>query len=178
MHTTIVDEYLVSEPALFWREVFFSQPVQEQLYRELGCLSARVERQTGSLDQGIDREFVFEQPMNAPGPLKKVFGDRQTIVERGTFDAARGEYHFQVIPEGALAKKVKMGGTVRVEPKGQGKIARIIELSCSVDLFGVGGLAEKYLTRSTTEIYAKRTVLEHEVVQKKGLSIPPPPPAP
>jgi hypothetical protein len=138
--------------------------VQEHIYRELGYTEARVESQEGSLETGLTRRFVFVQPLDAPGPLKRVFGGAQTLTEQGTFDPARGEYRFTMTLDGALGKRFLVRGVTRVIERGPGTIERICELDMECGIPGVGGLAERFMAKSNEAIYEKRTLLERKVL--------------
>jgi hypothetical protein len=168
MRSTIRHELPAPDADTFWREVFFSQPVQEQIYRDLGYVGARVEAQEGSLETGLTRRFVFVQPFEGPGMLKKVFGDGQTLTEQGTFDAEKGEYRFTMTPSGALGNRIKIRGVTRVEQRGDGKVERICELECECGIPGVGGMAERFIAKSNEAIYDRRAELERKVLA--GLS--------
>jgi hypothetical protein len=164
MRSTIRHELPAPDAGTFWREVFFSRPVQEQIYRDLGYRDARVEEQEGSLETGLTRRFVFVQAVEAPGMLKKVLGASQTLTEEGAFDPHKGEYRFTMTPQGALAKTFKIRGVTRVEERGHGKVERICELEMECGIPGVGGLAERFIAKSNEAIYEKRTELERQVL--------------
>lgn len=173
MRSTIRHELPARDADTFWREVFFSRPVQEQIYRELGCSEARVEEQTGSLEAGLTRRFVFVQPLDAPGPLKRMFGMSQTLTEEGAYDPARGEYRFTMTPHGALGRSFRVKGVTRVVERGPGRIERICELEMECTIPGLGGLAERFMAKSNEAIYERRADLERRVLS----TLPPPPSA-
>jgi hypothetical protein len=164
MRSTIRHELPAPDAGTFWREVFFSQPVQEQIYRDLGYRDAHVESQEGTLQTGLTRRFTFVQPLEAPGMLKRLFGTSQTLTEQGTFDAEKGEYHFTMTPEGALGKSFKIRGVTRVEERGNGRVERICELECECGIPGVGGLPERFIAKSNEAIYERRAELERQVL--------------
>ncbi len=166
MRCTIRDELDVDTPEQFWRDVFFSEAVQEQIYCELGYSEAKVVSQTGSLETGLTRLFVFVQPLATPGPLKKLFGAQQALTEHGVFDAARREYRFEMLLDGALRDRVRVRGTTRVEQTRPGKITRVCELECLCAIPVIGGLAERFITKSNEEIYARRTQIERPILSE------------
>ncbi len=170
MRCTIRDELDAESPERFWRDVFFSEPVQEQIYRELGYRDARVLLQTGTLETGLTRRFVFVQALAAPGPLKKLLGAQQTLTEHGVFDAARQEYRFETVPEGALRERIRVCGVTRVEQTKLGKITRICEFDYTCSIPGIGGLTERFIAKANEEIYARRTLIERRLLNE-------PPPA-
>lgn len=172
MRSTIRHELPAPDAQTFWEKVFFAPEVQEQIYRELGYVDAKVVSQEGSLATGLTRRFVFAQPIDAPGPLKRVFGSTQTLTEQGAFDPERGEYRFTMTPEGAFGKSIKVRGVTRVVERGDGTIERICELDLECSIPGLGGLAERFMAKSNEAIYEKRAEIERRV-----LSTLPPPPA-
>jgi hypothetical protein len=165
MRSTIRHALPAPDARTFWRDVFFSRQVQENIYRELGYRDARVESQEGSLDTGLTRRFVFVQPIEAPGPLKKVFGAAQTLTEVGSFDPASGEYRFTMTLDGALGKRFLVRGVTRVEERGDGTIERVCELDMECAILGVGGLAERFMAKSNEAIYERRAELERKVLE-------------
>jgi hypothetical protein len=171
MRSTIRHELPAPNAETFWREVFFSPEIQEQIYKELGYLNARVESQEGSLATGLKRRFVFVQPVDAPGPLKKVFGMQQTLTEQGEFDPVRGEYRFTMTLDGTLGKSFLVRGVTRVNERGDGTIERVCEIDFECSIFGVGGLAERFMRSSNEAIYERRAQLERKVLS----TLPPPP---
>jgi hypothetical protein len=164
MRSTIRHELSAPDAATFWREVFFAPGVQEQIYKDLGYLNARIESQEGSIETGLTRKFTFEQPLEAPGMLKKVLGGSQTLTEQGEFDPSANEYRFTMTPHGTLGKNFKVRGVTRVLERGAGKIERICELELDCGIPGVGGLAERFMAKSNEAIYEKRTELERRVL--------------
>jgi hypothetical protein len=171
MRSTIRHELPAPDADTFWREVFFSPDVQVQIYKELGYVEARVEAQEGSVETGLKRRFVFVQPVDAPGPLKKVFGMQQTLTEQGEFDPEKGEYRFTMTLDGALGKSFKVRGVTRVVERGDGNIERVCEIDFECSIFGVGGLAERFMQKSNEAIYERRAELERKVLS----TLPPPP---
>lgn len=169
MRSQIRDTFAIAEPDTFWDRIIFNTAVQEQIYLELGCLTASVRRQTGDLRSGVERAFFFEQPIAAPGPLKKVFGDRQALTEVGRFDPSTRRFRFETRPEGALGTKITVRGELWVEPAPDGQVVRCCDLDASVNLFGVGGLAERFVKKSNEDIYAQRTAIVRRIIQEHGL---------
>jgi len=166
MRCTIRDELDAESPERFWRDVFFSERVQEQIYRELGYREARILSQSGDLETGLRRSFVFVQSLSTPGPLKKLFGAQQTLTEHGVFDAARQEYRFETVPEGALGERISVRGVTRVEQTRPGKITRICELDCTCSIPALGGLTERFIAKANEEIYARRTQIERRILSE------------
>ena len=169
MRCLIRDRFPIADPKTFWSRVFFEPKIQERIYTDgLGCTSAEVVEQTGDLDSGIARRFVFAQPVEAPAPVKKIFGADQVLRERGRFDPTDGRYRF-TMTTAVMADRLSIRGTTWVEAVG-GEIERCCELDCEMRMMGVGGLVERYIVRSNTENYALRTRYVRGLIGELGLS--------
>lgn len=166
MRSTIKDELEAKSPREFWQEVFVRAADHERIYRELGYSEAKVLEQVGDLDTGFRRRFMFVQPLAAPGPLKRLLGGEQTLLEEGVFDAAKGEYRFELTPAGALRERIRVRGVTRVEQAGPGKVLRVCELDCSCTIPALGSLTERFMAKSNEEIYARRTQLERKLLHE------------
>jgi len=166
MRSTIRDELDADSPREFWQEVFLRAEAQERIYRELGYSEAKVLEQVGDLDTGLTRRFMFVQPLAAPGPLKRLLGGEQTLLEEGVFDAERGEYRFQMSPTGPLSERIQVRGVTRVRRSGPGKVVRVCELECSCSIPALGGLTERFMTKANEEIYARRTEIERKLLHE------------
>lgn len=171
MRCTIRDELDAQSPSQFWRDVFFSEAVQESIYKELGYRDAKVVAQSGTLETGLTRHFVFVQPLATPGPLKKLLGAEQTLTERGVFDVARQEYRFELELDGALRERVRVQGITRVEQTRPGTITRVCELTCTCAIPAIGGMAERFIAKSNEEIYARRTRIERRILSESKASL-------
>jgi hypothetical protein len=155
MQSTVRDRFGIGKDA-FWRDVFFHRPFLERLYREaLGCSSFEILSETGDLASGLSRRLRFSQKVDAPAPVRKLFGESTTMEEEGRFDPASGKWSYQVIP-GKMPDKVSIRGTTWLEPEGAEEVTRVSELSFSVSIFAVGGLVEKYIAKQTEESMEKQ----------------------
>jgi hypothetical protein len=56
-----------------------------------------------------------------------------------------------------------------VEPRGDKRIERICEVDISVNIFGVGGIVEKFVESETRDSYEKATVFTNDWIKKHGL---------
>ena len=127
-------------PEQYW-EAFFDPAVNERMYTEaVGATSVSIDEQSGDLDSTLTRSLSWTQPIDAPGPVKKLFGDETTSVETGTY--ADGTWTFTIDPN-APGVKINMAGTTTVEAAGDGCV-RIFDLELKVKILGVGKLVEKF----------------------------------
>jgi hypothetical protein len=155
MRTTVRDRFELGEEA-FWRDVFFDHVFLERLYREaMGARTFEIVDEKGDLASGLTRHLRFSQKVDAPAPVRKLFGETTTMEEEGRFDATSRRWTFHIRP-GTMPDKVKIQGTTWLEPDGSG-VVRISELDFSVSIFGVGGLVERYMAKETQDSMAKQT---------------------
>lgn len=88
-----------------------------------------------------------------PGALKAVLGN--TIGYREVDVVPKSgpmEYKWTVTTD-AIPDKISIGGTFRVEPLGPTRCKRIISGDVTVKIFGLGGLAEKFIISQLEENY-------------------------
>jgi hypothetical protein len=168
MKSVIRDSFPISADT-FWRDVFFAHDFQERLYKEaLGCAKVEVIEDSGDAAGPRSRRVAFHQPIDAPGPIRKLFGDTTRMEERGTFDPKTKRWRFEVIPE-RMADKIRITGETWVEATADGKIERVCELDLSVSIFGIGSMVEKFMATTTAESYAKQTRFMRAFIQEKSL---------
>ena len=123
----------------FWERIFRSEDFNHYLYEGLGF---EYELQEWNATTGYRRARVWPGHQ-MPRPLAKVFGERFSYIEEGTFDPVTECYHFRVIPS-AMAERIRVNGTVVVEAVSERR------------------LIEAYLVSSTREQYAKNAALVNE----------------
>ena len=63
-----------------------------------------------------------------------------------------------------------IGGTFWVEPRGDKKIERICECEVQVKIFGVGGVVESFIEKTTRESYEKTAAFTNRWLAEKGYS--------
>ncbi len=153
MKVTISHEFQ-TDPDTFWSDVFFNPTFNEALYREgLGFPEYRVleQRDDGST---LVRRVQVTPKQEAPAAVQKLLGGRFSYVEEGTFDRAKKVYRFRVVPA-SLADKIRAEGELRAEPAGPGRMRRVLEMTVEVKVFGIGGMAEGFVSKSMQESYAQ-----------------------
>jgi Protein of unknown function (DUF2505) len=147
----------------FWRDVFFSHAFQERMYREaLGAASVEFLGESGDAKSGIARRLRFSQPVDAPAPVRKLFGETTSMEEDGRFDPATQRWRFRMIPD-KMADKIDISGETWLEAK-DGGVERVTELSVGVKIFAVGGLVEQYIASSTAASNAKQAAFTRKYI--------------
>ena len=107
-------------------------------------------------DESGKRRLRVVPTMNAPKAVQKVLGDSFGYVEEGSFDKAKSEWRWKMVPN-TLSGKLMTGGVVRIEAAGEGKCKRTDEVTIEAKIFGVGGLIEKTAESETRSFWDKST---------------------
>lgn len=155
---------LPCSPDRFW-QAFFDPAVVDRMYREaLGSTLVEIREQNGDLERGLTRVLYDEQPVDAPGPVKKLIGSSTGNLERGTWGPTAGVWTFQLEPS-KLADKITIHGTIQSEPTDGGGV-RVFDLEATVKIFGVGKLLESFIQSQTRQAQdATAAWLSHELAE-------------
>lgn len=130
----------------YWK-LFFSQPFLDAYWAELGWTDGQVD-QSGKPPKATTRSSSWVAPVDAPGPVKKIFGSTQKVSDSGTYDPAGGTFTYAVTP-GTMPDKVKISGVVTVTDNGDGTCSRANDVEVSVKIFGIGRLVEGTIEKET-----------------------------
>jgi hypothetical protein len=153
----------------YWGSLFFSPEYNERLYREgLGFKGFELVELTG--EPGGDRHRVLktEPAADAPAVVRKLIGDSLTYTEVGDWDAKTRLWTY-AISTNKLADKLRIGGRLYAEARGENKCERIAEIEIEVKIFGVGGAVEKFIEKTTRDSYVKATAFTNAFIEEKGL---------
>ncbi len=139
--------------ATFWA-LYFDPAFTTRLHLEaLGSLRAEVVDQSGDLATGLRRTLRYAQRPDAPGPVKKLFGDEIVSTEVSTYDPATGTSSFTLTP-GTMADKTDIRGTIHVDDLG-GTCEERFELEAKVRIFGAGPVVERFIERQARDVQDK-----------------------
>jgi len=152
-----IRQLLDCSEAEFWERIFGSEEFNQYLYDGLGF---EYELQEWNQETGYRRAKV-SPALQMPKAVAKVLGDRFSYVEEGAFDAAAERYDFRVTPS-ALAERIRVKGTVIVEPVSANQCERRVTLEVSASVLGLSRLIEAYFAATTREQYAKNAALVNE----------------
>mgnify|MGYP002652667698 CR=1 FL=1 len=122
-----------------------------------GAVAVDIVERNGEFPQAFSRTIRMEHPVDAPGPVRKLLGETQTITDAGVYDPDARTWSYSVTPA-TLASKISIAGVIRAADNGDGTVDKVNELDVSVKIFGVGALVEKSIeaqTRKSEEAYAK-----------------------
>ena len=131
-------------PARMW-ELFFDDAFNVEMYEQgMGFPSCKIaeKRDDGRI---LHRRMVCIPKVDMPTALAKVVGDRTGYEEIGDWVRSAGEWRWHLVLA-AFGEKVKITGTMRLEPLGEGKCKRITPFSVEANVFAIGKLVEKAST--------------------------------
>lgn len=171
MRTVIRDTFPVTAK-VYWDQVFFDRDFQLRMYREaLGCPHVEILAATGegAWDGPRTRRLVFQQPLQAPAAVQKLFGAAMRMEERGQFDPASQRWTFQMITE-QMPERIQIRGQTWLAPVGESAVERVCELDFAVSIFGVGAVVERFMVAASAENYAKQTRFVRGYLREKGLA--------
>ena len=152
-------------PAAFW-ELYFDPEFVVRLHLEgLGSTSAEVVSQKGDLESGLVRTLRYGQRPNAPGPVRKIFGEEIITTEVSTFNPSTSMTMFSLTP-GTMADKTHLAGSIAMVER-DGATMEDFTLEARVKIFGAGPIVERFIEHQAREIQEKsvafmRAVLEPE----------------
>jgi hypothetical protein len=140
-------------PEAFWA-LYFDPGFALRLHLEgLGSTSAEVLSQEGDLDRGLTRTLRYGQRPNAPGPVRKIFGEEIISTEISTFTPATSTTVFTLTP-GTMADKTHLNGSIAL--RGDGDTAtEEFALEARVKIFGAGPIVERFIEHQAREIQEK-----------------------
>jgi len=137
---------------VFWK-MFFDRALSEQLFQDLGFPKWKVldEKET---DAEIHRQVEGVPKMEVPAAIAKTLGPGFGYLETGVYDKSTRVYRFKMRMN-ALTDKLRLEGSVRVEPAGEGKCRRLVEITAEAKIFGIGGMVENMLEKSFRDGWAE-----------------------
>ncbi len=87
------------------------------------------------------RKVRIQPNVNAPGPVKKLLGDRFEYVEDGRLDRKSQKWTWTTTPSAAKGK-LRSEGTLTLEAIGEDRCRRMAEIMVEAKVFGIGSLIE------------------------------------
>jgi Protein of unknown function (DUF2505) len=140
-------------PETFWA-LYFDPAFVVRLHLEgLGSLSAEVIAHDGDLNSGLTRTLRYSQRPNAPGPVRKIFGEEIVTTEVSTFTPANSTATFTLTP-GTMADKTHLAGSIALTADGD-QTTEQFDLEARVKIFGVGPIVERFIEHQAREIQQK-----------------------
>ena len=129
----------------FWK-LFFDKEFNVALFKALEFPEWKLidDKET---DTEIIRTVKATPKMEAPAAVVKLLGSSFGYDEEGRFNKATKTHKF-VIKTNVMTEKLKNEGTVKCEPRGEGKSLRVVEIIAEAKVFGLGGVIESSFEKS------------------------------
>jgi hypothetical protein len=144
---------LTCSPAAFW-ELYYDPEFVVRLHLEaLGSTSVEVISQEGDLATGLVRTLRYGQKPNAPGPVRKIFGEEIISTEVSTYDPSTSTTTFTVTP-GTMADKTQISGSIALVEK-DGVTTESFTLEARVKIFGAGPVVERFVEHQARDTQEK-----------------------
>ncbi len=130
----------------FWK-IFFDDEFNQTLFlKELQFPKWKL-LEHKETDDTIVRQVEGVPKMDAPGPVAKALGSSFGYLEEGIFDKKNRTFRFKMKTT-TMTEKLRNEGTVRVEPLGDKRCRRVVEIVAEAKVFGIGGVIESSLEKS------------------------------
>lgn len=129
----------------FWR-LFFEKDFNEKLFKALEFPEWKL-IDTKETDKEIVRNVKATPKMDAPAAVVKLLGSSFGYDEEGRFDKATKTHKFIIKPN-VMTEKLRNEGTVKCEPRGDGKSTRVVEIIAEAKVFGLSGMIESSFEKS------------------------------
>jgi len=153
----------------FSGKIFFDPAYNEALFLgHLGFSGYKLLALDKLPDGTITRRVECTPKVEIPAAVKKVIGDNAGYVETGRFDPKTQRFSVDVQTKVA-ADRIKNHATMWVEPRGDKKVERVVELDTTVKVFGVGGMIEKLIEQQTRASYEAAAAFTNRWIADKGL---------
>lgn len=129
----------------YW-QMFLDSSLCARMY--LGPLGYTIYAPVRELENGtqISRVVILERPSPLPANGAKLLGAPLRYIEQGIYDGLAGFYSFRLIPA-TSPDAMQLYGVVLLEPSGQGRICRVLELTIESTSLEVDGLLEASLAQ-------------------------------
>jgi hypothetical protein len=152
----------------FWNQLFFDDAFNRALY--VDALRFPEWKVLENNDRGTEvvRRVRVMPKQEAPAAVQKLLGSSFSYTEEGTFDKNAKRYRFRVVPA-TMADKVRTEGEMRVESLGPKKCRRSVDVNIDVKIFGVGGMIEGFVAKSTQDSYEQAAAFTRKWIAEKGL---------
>jgi hypothetical protein len=150
MTTFKISHEINCNEAKFW-ELFFDKEFNQKLYK-VGLEFPEYENvEQTETDSEIKRTARGRPKLkNIPGPVAKLLGDKFGYTEHGSMKKSEKVWRWKLTPT-TLAEKIKQEGSLKIEPIGDDKVRRVVEMLIEAKVFGLGGILESTAEKSLRE---------------------------
>ncbi len=165
-------EAFAVDAGTYWQKMCLNLDYQERLYREaLGCSRMEVLELEGNYENGQTRRLRFTKPLDAPGPIRKLFGETVTLEEISTFDPKLGQWTFRMLPP-VLGDKLDLRGVVSLVSTARG-VEHVATHTVTCSVFGIGSLLEHFVASQATAGSADKAAFTRRYIAEKRLALTP-----
>jgi hypothetical protein len=152
----------------FWSKLFFDPAYNETLFNQHMKFTAyRVLELKHNPDGSVHRRVECTPPIELPAAAKKIFGDSTGYVEDGRFDPSSKRFNVEVQPKVA-ADKVQTRVVMWVEPRGDKRVERFVDVDNTVKIFGLGKILEAFLEKEMRKSYDSAAEFTNKWIADKG----------
>lgn len=164
MATITLKHEINCDAETFWK-LFVDDEFNDRLYRDVLQFPEFKVVEQRETETEIIRNTQGRPKMNVPAPVAKLLGSSFGYLDEGRLDKKTGTWRFKITPT-ILAGKLRNEGTVRIEPAGEGKVRRLVEIIIEAKVFGVGGMLESATEKETRDGWEKSAKFMNEWIAK------------
>lgn len=150
----------------FWELFFDPAFVREMIVDGLGFASCDVGPivDTESLRS---RDTRVIPKIDVPAAVAKLLGPKLGYTEKGRLDTRTHAWKYEIVLS-VLSERIKMGGTMTVEPAGEALCKRHSDLWVDVRILGLGGLVERAAESNMRSGWNRSAVWMNEFLARPG----------
>lgn len=152
-------------------EVYFSEDFNNQVAKISGLKSRVLVQEKLHADGSRDRRVRMEPNVTLPAALQKFVGNQPiTYDEVSFFDANKKTVTYRI--DSKANDRITVKGTITFAAAGSG-VRRVIDGVIDVNVFGLGGVVEKFVEAETQKGYAKIAVFLQDYLDKHAAAAKP-----
>lgn len=144
-----MDHELNCAPERIW-PLYFDDTFNIEMFEGgLGFPSCKIVERRDDGDK-VFRRMVMTPKLDIPKPLAKIVGDRVGYEEIGDWVRSEAVYNWRMLLA-AFGDKLRLAGTMRFVPHGDGHCRRVVAFEVEAKMFGIGGMVEKTAAQNTID---------------------------
>jgi hypothetical protein len=105
-------------------------------------------------DARTTRRIRVTPKLDVPGAVSKLLGSSFGYTEEAAYDKVSKLYRAKMTPN-VLSDRLSSDSSVRVEPAGEGRSRRTVDVSVEAKIFGLGGVVEMALEKNLRDGWEK-----------------------
>jgi hypothetical protein len=140
----------------FWEKFMDKDFTRELIITGLGFGRCEVEP-TQERDGKQYRTMYVEPKLDVPSAVAKLLGPKLGYTENANLDPAAGVWTF-VLRLSVLSERIRLGGTMRIEPLDDDRCRRITDLWTEAKIPAIGKLVERAAEKNLRDGWGKSAV--------------------